>query len=328
MKTYGRADARQRMNELGDARRPFLFVVSYDGSTACVEELSQVPADECLYDFRGVENAGGLTPRVTTSPSWTVHQPEKEAYCRSFDIVRQSLLRGDSYLVNLTARVPIDTNIGLRDIFLRAKAPYRLWLKDRLVCFSPETFVRIADGTIRTFPMKGTLSALLPDAEQTLLDDHKEQAEHATIVDLLRNDLSMVASGVHVERYRYVERVETNRGPLLQTSSEIVGTVADDWHRRVGDLLFTLLPAGSITGAPKRQTMDIIGRAETHRRGFYTGVMGCFDGHRLDSAVMIRYIEQEADGRLAFKAGGGITARSRWQREYDEIIEKTYVPIR
>ena len=99
-----------------------------------------------------------------------------------------------------------------------------------------------------------------------------------------------------------------------------------NYTKRLGDILFSLLPAGSITGAPKPRTMQIIAEAEGYERGFYTGVMGCYADGRLDSAVMIRFIEQE-NGQLHFKAGGGITAKSRWESEYNEVIQKIYVPI-
>ena len=143
---------------------------------------------------------------------------------------------------------------------------------------------------------------------------------------MIRNDLSMVSEHVTVASYRYIDRLQTNKGPILQTSSEICGMLPGDYTKRLGDILFSLLPAGSITGAPKPRTMQIIAEAEGYERGFYTGVMGCYADGRLDSAVMIRFIEQE-NGQLYFKAGGGITAQSRWESEYNEVIQKIYVPI-
>jgi para-aminobenzoate synthetase component 1 len=86
------------------------------------------------------------------------------------------------------------------------------------------------------------------------------------------------------------------------------------------------LPAGSITGAPKAKTVEIIKQTENYTRGFYTGIFGYFDGVNLDSAVMIRFIENE-NGRLFFKSGGGITSMSEVQKEYEELIQKIYVPI-
>ena len=113
----------------------------------------------------------------------------------------------------------------------------------------------------------------------------------------------------------------------MQVSSEIRGRLAGGWQAEVGDLFFRLLPAGSITGAPKKKTMEIIAEAETYERGFYTGVMGYFDGNSLDSAVMIRFLEQQTDGSLIFKSGGGITSQSDLTSEYNEMKQKVYVPI-
>jgi para-aminobenzoate synthetase component 1 len=174
--------------------------------------------------------------------------------------------------------------------------------------------------------MKGTIDASLPDAENTILRDEKEMAEHATIVDLLRNDLSMVAEEVRVTNYRYVERINTMQQDLLQVSSEITGRLPVDYKQHLGDILFALLPAGSICGAPKIRTLDIISQAEGYDRGFYTGVCGYFDGESLDSAVMIRFLEQTDNG-LVYKSGGGITFQSELDKEYEELIQKVYVPV-
>jgi len=174
--------------------------------------------------------------------------------------------------------------------------------------------------------MKGTIDATLPDARRRLFEDKKEAAEHATIVDLLRNDLSQHATQVTVRRYRYFDRLTTHRGALWQTSSEIEGRLPDDYRSRLGDILLDMLPAGSITGAPKPKTMDIIAEAESYDRGFYTGVAGWFDGDDMDSCVLIRFMEQEG-GRLYFKAGGGITFQSDMHSEYEEMKQKIYVPI-
>ena len=174
--------------------------------------------------------------------------------------------------------------------------------------------------------MKGTIDASIPFAAQLLMNDPKETAEHATIVDLIRNDLSMVANRVSVSRYRYMDRLQTNRGAIFQTSSEIQGILPENYQEHLGDIIFRLLPAGSITGAPKKKTVEIIREAETYDRGFYTGVMGYFDGKNLDSAVMIRFLEH-TDGGFVYKSGGGITFRSTARSEYEEMIQKIYVPI-
>ena len=136
----------------------------------------------------------------------------------------------------------------------------------------------------------------------------------------------MVAEDVKVDKYRYVDTIYTNKGPILQTSSKISGRLPDDYQERIGDIIFRLLPAGSITGAPKKKTMEIIAEAEGYDRNFYTGIMGYYMEGCLDSGVMIRFIENE-DGKLYFKAGGGITSMSCCESEYNEVIQKVYVPI-
>jgi para-aminobenzoate synthetase component 1 len=129
-----------------------------------------------------------------------------------------------------------------------------------------------------------------------------------------------------VTRFRYIDRIHTNRGDLLQMSSEIGGNLPEGYRSRLGDIIFTLLPAGSVTGAPKEKTVEIIRAAESYDRGFYTGIFGFFDGQALTSAVSIRFIEQTGDG-LVFKSGGGITALSDAESEYHEMLRKIYVPV-
>ena len=233
---------------------------------------------------------------------------------------------GNSYLLNLTFPTRLNTDLNLATIYHRSTAPYKLLVDDSFVVFSPECFIKIADNTISSYPMKGTINASIPNAKAIILEDEKESAEHATIVDLIRNDLSMVAENVRVVDYRYVERVKTIKGDLLQVSSKIEGDLDTDGPLPIGSILFTLLPAGSISGAPKRKTLEIIKAAESVDRGYFTGIFGIFDGKNLDSGVMIRFIEKFDDG-LFFKSGGGITAKSNVQAEYEELINKVYVPF-
>ena len=228
--------------------------------------------------------------------------------------------------MNLTCSTPININLQLEELFFRAKALYKFMLRDKFIVFSPEIFIKIKDGYVYSYPMKGTIDASLPNAESIIMNDPKEAAEHATIVDLIRNDLSIIASDVSVPKYRYIDRIQTNKSVLLQVSSEVRGKLQDNWLNNIGSILFSLLPAGSISGAPKKKTQEIIAEAETYNRGFYTGIMGYFDGENLDSSVMIRFIEKDGD-KFFFKSGGGITSRSELNSEYNEMIQKIYVPI-
>lgn len=201
-----------------------------------------------------------------------------------------------------------------------------MYWENRFTCFSPECFVRIEDDFIFTYPMKGTIDATLPNAKEKLLSNTKEEREHHTIVDLMRNDLSQIAREVSVTKFRFLEKVSTNEGPLYQTSSEIRGKLPNDWRSSLGEMLFQLLPAGSVSGAPKDKTTSIIRAAEKDKRGFYTGIFGVYTGTTLDTGVMIRFIEKNNDSHY-FRSGGGITALSNAKEEYDELIQKIYLPI-
>ncbi|HYC85630.1 MAG TPA: aminodeoxychorismate synthase component I, partial [Chryseosolibacter sp.] len=240
--------------------------------------------------------------------------------------VYRHLERGDSYLTNLTIRSEISSSISLEELFTLSRAKYKLFLRDAFLVFSPEIFVQIRNDTIYSFPMKGTINAGLPAARETILNDPKELAEHVTIVDLIRNDISQVATNVEVKRFRYIEEIRTTRHHLLQVSSEISGRLPQGWRETVGTLLMKLLPAGSVSGAPKHKTVEIIREAEGQPRGYYTGVCGIFDGENLDSGVMIRFIEKD-NGKLYYRSGGGITTQSICEAEYREAIDKIYVPV-
>ena len=268
-----------RMNRLGAERRPFLFVIDYKQDQVVVEELDQVNPEELLYDLDGVTNVVAANrmnqqENQTSVMRWETFPITQEAYADSFHKVIGHIRAGNSYLVNLTCATPVRTNLSLKDVFFRSQARYKLWMKERFVVFSPEIFVKVRDEHIYSYPMKGTIDAMLPDARRRILDDPKEAAEHATIVDLIRNDLSRVSTEVTLTRYRYIDELPTHKGALLQVSSEIRGRLAGNWQADTGELLFRLLPAGSITGAPKKKTMEIIAEVETYERGFYTGVMG------------------------------------------------------
>lgn len=382
-----------KINQLASQDEPFLFVINYQGDKAFIRLLSGINPEECLFDFEGrgnLSHAWKETWKEGTSEkeiwkeeisetTWQIEPPLYEDYERSFNIVKSNIMAGNSYLTNLTCRVPVSCNLSLEDIFHRAKGKYKLLLRRKrtqaedkahlkeenieenltpFVCFSPETFVRIKGGRIYSYPMKGTLDASLPNAEKLLMEDRKEAAEHATIVDLIRNDLSRVAEDVRVDKYRYVDVLHTNKGDILQTSSEISGRLPEDYRQHLGEILDAQLPAGSITGAPKDKTMQIIHEAEGYDRGFYTGIMGIYDHGELNSAVMIRFIEEEtspvdfetdgeknfkasegkgdeasegkrdeASRKLYFKAGGGITSKSDCRKEYEEVIQKIYLPF-
>jgi para-aminobenzoate synthetase component 1 len=335
-----------RMNKFGAERIPFLFVIDFlkqNGKVIPLDELN----DE--IQFRIDSEPEDFTGKIELKK----HPVSFENYQKQFDFVHQNLHYGNSFLTNLTCATPIEINLNLEEIYKYSKAKYKLFWKDKFVCFSPETFVKIKEGKIYSHPMKGTIDASIENAEQKILSDKKEMAEHYTIVDLIRNDLSRVAKKVSVPKFRYVEEIQTNERKLLQVSSEISGELPENFHENLGTIFDKLLPAGSICGAPKAKTVEIIREAENYERGFYTGIFGVFDGENVDSAVMIRFIEMlrhrvcrqagaqhdachvelietrhaELVEALIFKSGGGITHQSKAEDEYNEMIQKIYVPI-
>lgn len=314
----------ERVNGYGKAKTPFLVLVDYTGNNPQVFPLDNLP-----------KNIWVTTPQMRYDAGMTVDKPQIEiaikhvpfdVYRKSFGIVQEHLHAGNTYLTNLTFSTEITTNFSLEEIYAVSQAPYKLKFKDEFVIFTPEKFVEIRDNRITTFPMKGTIDAAVPNAREIILNDKKETSEHATIVDLLRNDLSKVASNVQVKRYRYTDTVYTHNKALLQVSSEIQGALPANWRDNLGRIIYELLPAGSVTGAPKKKTLEIIAEAENYKRGYYTGVFGIFDGDSFNSAVNIRFIQQE-NGRMYYKSGGGVTALSDMESEYNELNQKIYVPV-
>lgn len=314
-----------KMNRLGENREPFIFIIDFNIKNPLVLSLSEAAKNGIYYNFNQHNNIGfhKIKKEKFKFIKFPVSYP---VYIKSFDQVLNEIKLGNSFLANLTFPTSIETDLTLHEIFYWSEAPYKLLFKDLFVVFSPELFITICDGKIASYPMKGTIDASIEDAETKILNDLKETAEHHTIVDMIRNDLSSVAINVKVEKFRFLNTVRTHDKTLLQVSSEVTGQLPDDYQGHLGDIIAKLLPAGSICGAPKRKTLEIISKYEIYDRGYYTGVFGIFDGRDLQSAVMIRFIEKK-NNEYIFKSGGGITFASDPVKEYQELIDKVYVPV-
>ena len=324
MSKYSREEFTGLMNYYGARREPFLFIIDFNMLTPEIYNFDHVPP--------GIKFVTPLYSNVSaerTLPGSYLFEKEPVPfayYYQAFLNVQKNISQGKTFLVNLTFPTRLTTDLTLADIFNKATAKYKLLYHDKFVVFSPEIFVRINNCVISSYPMKGTIDASVPDAKSVILSDEKETAEHNTIVDLIRNDLSIVSDNVTVTRYRYIDQIETGDRTLLQVSSEITGSLEKGYEARLGDIITGMLPAGSVTGAPKKETVSILSESEKYDRGWYTGVFGVFDGKNLDSAVMIRYIENDS-GTLYYKSGGGITYLSNAEMEYKELISKVYVPV-
>ncbi len=312
------------MNALGLKQEAFLFITDFEFTKALILKQNEIDSRKIKFSFG----------KHINFKEKNIHKPLKfdkfpcsfETYDSSFKKVMNEIHAGNTYLLNLTFQSAIQTNYSLEDIFYSSRSPFKLLYKDVFVVFSPEIFVRIKNGRIYSYPMKGTIDASIPDAHNIILNKPKEIAEHHTIVDLIRNDLNMVSSEVKLEKFRYIDKIKTNQKNLLQVSSEISGILPEDFNARIGNIFEKLLPAGSVSGAPKHKTLEIIHAIENFDRKFYTGIAGFFDGKALESFVMIRFIEKQGE-QLFFKSGGGITFLSSPFEEYQEMIDKIYLSI-
>ena len=133
MQQYKRPEAIKRMNELAGSRKPFLFIIDYKQQYSLIEEVSRIDSTCCRYNFNGVENVDTSTGRYNGQIDWNFTPMALEDYQKAFDIVKRNILAGNSYLANLTCKVPVSTDLTLEDVFRHSKALYKLWLKDKLV---------------------------------------------------------------------------------------------------------------------------------------------------------------------------------------------------
>jgi len=309
----------EQINSLGRKREPFLVISDFKAEDIKVIELKNLAKEDVEfvidenYTYQEHPHTLGSIPI------------DFDSYQEKFSQIIEKIKSGETYVLNLTQATQLQTTLSLKELYSLANAPYKLRYKEEFICFSPEKFIEIQNSTISTFPMKGTIDAKIPDATQKILSDAKEMAEHVMIVDLLRNDISQVAKDVRVEEFRYIREIHAGEKNLLQVSSHISGKLEENWHENLGTILKALLPAGSISGAPKRSTLEIIEEVEGYERGYFSGVFGFFDGKSFDSGVMIRFIQKEKKG-LVYKSGGGITLDSDVNLEYNELQDKIYLP--
>ena len=334
----------EQLNQWGHEKKPFVFLIDFEQKKPLAWLVDECPdwfqfkftkassfkkvvtnSTETGQIFSEIDDSSFTNSKLNLKSEdlLTKHPIALADYQHKYNQVMDALHKGDSFLMNLTIPTPVQNKLDFQTFFDHAKSKYVVWLKEQFIAFSPETFIQIENGKIATFPMKGTIDASLPNAKELLLNDPKEYAEHATIVDLLRNDLSRVANKVRVTNFRYYEEIPTQNGVIGQVSSAIEGALPADYASRIGSILYDLLPAGSVSGAPKKKTAELIASIEGADRGYYTGIAGYFDGVNLDSCVLIRYLG--ADN--IYHSGGGITFQSDMASEYQEMINKVYVPV-
>ena len=274
-------------------------------------------------------------PRRMPGASFEVLSPvasnfDRQSYRRAFDRIKAHIQRGDCYQVNLTQRFEARVRGNAWQAYLNLRrinpAPFSAWLDHpdgRILCSSPERFLKLRGDRVETKPIKGTRPRSLHGARdrafaEELRSSGKDRAENVMIVDLLRNDLgrSCVPGSIHATRLFDVESFAS----VHHLVSTVTGRLEPDRH--AVDLLRGCFPGGSITGAPKVRAMQIIDSIEPHRRSVYCGAIGYigFDGN-MDTNIAIRTLVQHGNAIYAW-AGGGIVADSDPEAEYQESLDK------
>ena len=319
------AEFKARMSAFASSGIPFFFLIDFEMQKPLIYTLKEAANLGFKFEINGFKNFTESEKHTNLTP-FSIAPVPKKVYKKAFNKVKEEITHGNTFLLNLTFPSEIKNELSFEDIFHLAKAQYKLIHKDNFVIYSPECFIKIQNDCISSFPMKGTFYGNLSQVKRDMKTDLKEINEHNTIVDLIRNDLSKYAKQIQLTRFRYLEKIKTSKKDIYQTSSTIQGKLYKDWKKQLPELLFSLLPAGSISGAPKEKTIQIIKEVEKEKRGYYTGVFGYFDGENLDSGINIRYLEKK-DGVSRYRSGGGITSLSDLDTEYNELIEKIYVPV-
>lgn len=254
----------------------------------------------------------------------------REEYCRMVEAGKHYIREGDIFQVVLSNRMEAEADGSLFDVYrvLRTTnpSPYMFYLSGKdmeIAGSSPETLVKLHNGTLFTFPLAGTRPRGASDEEdaaleQELLHNEKELAEHNMLVDLGRNDLGRVSEfgSVHVESYLDVLRFSH----VMHLGSTVKGTICKD--KTAVDAVGAVLPAGTLSGAPKIRACQIIDELEGKKRGVYGGAVGYIDfTGNMDMCIGIR-LAYKKGRRLFVRSGAGIVADSVPEREYQECLNK------
>lgn len=255
-----------------------------------------------------------------------------EEYEYAINTVKNEILNGNTYEVNYTYDWLVDfrdEELSLYDYLLsRQKTPYNAFFKneyDTVLSFSPELFFEIKDRHILTKPMKGTIARGRDYIEdktniEFLKNDIKNRAENVMIVDLLRNDLGRIARTGSVKAEKLFE-IETHK-TIHQMTSEVEADLKDDVS--LADVIKAIFPCGSITGAPKISTMNIIDKVENGSRDIYCGAIAYLSPDELVCSVPIRILQRKTgDTTFKYRVGGAIVWDSSAQDEWEETITKT-----
>lgn len=257
-------------------------------------------------------------------------QFSRKTFCRMVEEAKRYIREGDIFQVVLANRLQAEMEGSILDVYRALRSlnpsPYMFYFSGRdieLAGASPETLVRLTNRVVRTFPLAGTRrrgETEEEDAalEKELLADEKELAEHNMLVDLGRNDIGKVSrfGSVRLEKYKGIERFSH----VMHIGSTVRGELRED--KDYMDTLEAVLPAGTLSGAPKIRACQIIDELEGIRRGIYGGAVGYIDfTGNMDTCIAIR-MAYARNGKLYICSGAGIVADSEPEKEYQECINK------
>lgn len=260
----------------------------------------------------------------------------KQEFCDMVEKARRHIYEGDIFQIVLSNRLEAPYEGSLLNAYrvLRTKnpSPYMFYLSGtdvEVAGASPETLVKLEDGVLHTFPLAGTRPrGKTPEEdralEEELLHDEKELAEHNMLVDLGRNDIGRLSrfGSVEVERYHSIERFSH----VMHIGSTVRGEILPG--RDALDALEAILPAGTLSGAPKIRACQLINDLENNKRGIYGGAIGYLDfTGNMDTCIAIR-IAYKKNGRVFVRSGAGIVADSVAEKEYTECVNKASAVIR
>ncbi len=298
------------------------------GYNKALRDLSQM-ADLLRTGEKKKEEKGRLTGEV--KPLF-----DKEAYCGIVERAKRYIREGDIFQIVLSNRLEAPFEGSLLDTYrvLRTvnPSPYMFYFSGtdvEVAGASPETLVKLEDGVLHTFPLAGTRPRGKTEEEdlaleQDLLRDPKELAEHNMLVDLGRNDLGKISQfgTVQVEKFHSIERYSH----VMHIGSTVRGQIREEFDAL--DAIEAVLPAGTLSGAPKIRACQLIGELERNKRGIYGGAIGYIDfSGNMDTCIAIR-IAYQKNGRVFVRSGAGIVADSEPEKEYNECLNKAKAVIR
>ena len=307
------------------------------GCKTCDIENSYEEARHTLFTIKNLLKNGkkkDFQPLVLQSN--LTHELPKETFIEIVEKAKHYIHEGDIFQVVLSNPLRAKAKGSLLDTFrvLRASnpSPYMFYFSSddiELTGASPETLVKLDKKKLFTFPLAGTSPRGLTKEEderneKTLLSDEKERAEHNMLVDLGRNDIGRISKigSVSVEKYMNIERFSQ----VMHIGSTVTGTIRED--KDAMDAIDSILPAGTLSGAPKFRACEIIEELETSQRGIYGGAIGYIDfTGNLDTCIAIRLVYKKNDA-ICIRTGAGIVSDSQGQKEYLECQHKAKAVVK